>query len=55
MNHPIVCVFEENPNAKIAKYQAAYIKNKFSFLGLNTPFRRDLQRPFLRKANLPEK
>ncbi|HZH85731.1 MAG TPA: DNA alkylation repair protein [Brumimicrobium sp.] len=55
MQHPISSVFEACANPSIAKGQAAYLKNKFSFFGLKTPFRRDLQGPFLRKENLPEK
>ena len=55
MEHQIVSIFSTSGNLKTAKEQAAYMKNKFAFFGLKTPFRRDLQRPFLLKGNLPEK
>ncbi|WP_107037392.1 DNA alkylation repair protein [Brumimicrobium mesophilum] len=55
MRHPIISIFEEERNPKIAKEQAAYMKNRFSFFGLKSPYRKDLQKPFLMKANLPEK
>jgi|SRR5690554_812592 len=55
MKHPVISVFEACANPVIANEQAAYLRNKFVFFGLKTPFRRDLQRPFLQKTNLPEK
>ena len=48
-------VFENNQNEKIAAEQAAYLKGKFSFYGLKTPIRRDVQKPFFQKDHLPEK
>src|SRR5690554_3319925 len=55
MQHPITSVFEENSNPKIAEGQKAYMKNRFEFFGLKTPLRRELQKPFLLKGNLPNK
>ncbi|RFC54132.1 DNA alkylation repair protein [Brumimicrobium aurantiacum] len=55
MKHPIISVFENERNAEIAKQQSAYMKNRFEYFGLKTPFRRDLQKPFLLKENLPTK
>lgn len=55
MKHPMISVFEACASLTIANEQAAYLRNKFVFFGLKTPFRRDLQRPFLQKINLPEK
>lgn len=55
MKHPIISIFEEAGNAKIAQEQSAYMKYKYPYFGIKTPYRRDLQKPFLMKANLPEK
>lgn len=48
-------VFQENTNQTRAKQQAAYMKNKFAYYGLNSPQRRELQKPFLTKPFLPPK
>lgn len=55
MKHPIISIFEEAGISKIAKEQEAYMKNRFLFFGIKTPYRRDLQKPFLLKSNLPSK
>ncbi len=55
MKHPIISVFEQASNPEIAKGQEAYMKNKYLFFGLKTPYRRDLQKPFLLKSSLPKK
>jgi 3-methyladenine DNA glycosylase AlkD len=47
--------FNEQANAEIAKAQSAYLKNLFPLIGLKTPVRREIQKPFLVKANLPSK
>ena len=47
--------FEANSNPKIAEEQKAYMKHKFSFLGIMTPVRKQIQKPFLQKENLPDK
>ena len=44
-----------NSNPKIASGQKAYMKNKFDFLGLSSPIRREIQKPFLLKIFLPPK
>ena len=51
----LVQEFEKQANAKIAAGQAAYMRNQFSFLGLKTPIRRSIQKPFLQKNALPKK
>lgn len=51
----IISVFDDHANPSIAAGQKAYMKNKFEFYGIQSVKRRDLQRPFLRKENLPEK
>ena len=48
-------VFEEQANPVNAAGQKAYMKNHFDFLGLSSPVRRDLQKPFLVKKYLPGK
>src|SRR5690554_1097041 len=55
MKHPVISVFEAYANPVVAKEQSAYMKNRFPFFGIKTPYRRDLQKPFLQKINLPEK
>lgn len=47
--------FEKNANAAIASQQKAYLRDQFSFYGLKTPIRRQIQKPFLVKAFLPPK
>lgn len=47
--------FRRHGNSVIAKGQKAYMKNHFEFIGLKTPLRRKLQKPFLEKAALPAK
>ena len=51
----IQSIFEDHANPSIAAGQKAYMKNRFEFYGIQSAKRRDLQRPFLRKENLPEK
>lgn len=55
MKHAIISVFEEASHPEIAKAQEAYMKNRFVFFGIKSPYRRELQKPFLLKINLPEK
>ncbi|GGF27824.1 DNA alkylation repair protein [Echinicola rosea] len=47
--------FRRHGNSVVAKGQKAYMKDHFEFIGLKTPLRRKLQKPFLEKAALPEK
>ena len=47
--------FLSNNNRVIAEGQAAYMKNKFKFLGIKSPLRKELQKPFLLLSGLPEK
>ncbi len=42
-------------NAHIAVQQKAYMKDLFPFLGIKTPLRRDLCKPFLQRSFLPPK
>lgn len=46
-------VFEESRNSDNAQKMADYMQNKFAFYGIPSPLRRDLQKPFLQKENLP--
>lgn len=41
-------------NPEDASYMKKYLKDKFNFLGIKTPLRREITRPFLSKANLPD-
>lgn len=47
--------FSENRNAEIALAQKAYMRNQFEYYGLKSPVRKEIQKPFLLKNNLPTK
>ena len=47
--------FEKNINAKVASEQKAYMRNQFEYYGLKATKRREIQKPFLAKHNLPIK
>ena len=47
--------FEQKADRNIAEKQEAYLKNKFELFGLPTPLRKEIQKPFLLKGNLPSK
>jgi len=51
----IETVFTSKRNSEIAESQKAYMKYKFEFYGLKSPVRKELQKPFLIKKNLPKK
>lgn len=44
-----------NSDSLIAKKQSAYLKDKFELFGIPTPLRKEIQKPFLMKVNLPPK
>ena len=48
-------IYTENANPEYAEGQKAYMKNRFDFLGIKTPLRREISKAFLKKQNLPEK
>lgn len=50
----VVAVFKMNADATNARHMKAYLKNKVDFLGLKTPLREELSKPFLQKENLPK-
>lgn len=47
--------FELHQDRNIAKKQEAYLKDLFKLYGLPTPLRKEAQKPFLLKGNLPKK
>ncbi len=47
--------FERNSNTLIAAGQKAYMRNQFDFLGIKSPLRREIQKPFLVRSCLPPK
>lgn len=53
--HPIVHDFFAVGSPSVRLGQANYMKNRFQFFGVTTPIRRQLQRPYLLKENLPRK
>jgi len=51
---PLVKLFRENANPANAEPMAKYMKNRFPYLGIKTPERRELLKDFLKKYGLPE-
>ena len=47
--------FQLKADTNIAKKQMAYLKDKFLLFGLPTPVRKETQKPFLLKENMPSK
>lgn len=47
-------VFEKHADSIVAEGQAAYMKYRNPFFGIKTPIRREIQKPFLEKSQLPE-
>lgn len=47
--------FEKGGNPKLALQQKAYLRNQFEFFGMKATDRREIQKPFLIKAFLPNK
>jgi 3-methyladenine DNA glycosylase AlkD len=47
--------FKENANTEIARWQIQYMRNQFGGLGITSPIRKKLQKPFLEKKQLPNK
>lgn len=44
-------LFEQNANPDNAAPMAAYMKHHFNFLGLKSPLRRELQKPFMKEVS----
>jgi 3-methyladenine DNA glycosylase AlkD len=53
--HPIILDLQSASSAEIAAGQAAYMKHRFQFFGVKTPTRKELQKPYFEKNNLPPK
>jgi 3-methyladenine DNA glycosylase AlkD len=53
--HTLVNKFNENKNNAVALGQKKYLLNKFEFLGIKTPLRKELLNAHLRKFGNPEK
>ena len=47
--------FRQQADRNIAVNQEAYLQNQFELYGLPTPLRKEIQKPFLLKENLPNK
>lgn len=47
--------FRQQADRNIAINQEAYLQNQFELYGLPTPLRKEIQKPFLLKENLPNK
>ena len=50
-DYPILKIFEQNKNDEAAPKMAAYMKNKFEFLGINAPTRKYFQKEFIREKS----
>lgn len=46
-------IFLANRNLDYAIDMKRYMRNKFEFVGIKSPIRKELSKPFLKKANLP--
>lgn len=53
--HSLENKFKENANPEIASWQKKYMRNQFGALGITSPIRRKLQKPFFEKKHLPQK
>ena len=51
---PLVKLFRENANPANAEPMAKYMKNRFPYLGIKTPKRRELLKDFIKEYGLPE-
>jgi len=51
---PLVKLFRENTNPANAEPMAQYMKNRFPYLGIKTPKRRELLKYFIKEYGLPE-
>jgi len=49
----LTSLFQANADPLAAKPMAAYMRNKFQFLGIKTPLRRELAREFIKEHGLP--
>ncbi len=47
--------FEKHKNKEISVGQKSYMLSKFEFYGIKAPVRREIQKSFLQKQNLPKK
>ena len=47
--------FVAHSNDNVSEKQEAYLQQKFKLLGLTTPVRKSIQKPFLTKQNRPNK
>jgi 3-methyladenine DNA glycosylase AlkD len=58
MNHhylsPLIASFRKHHDPDAARWMAAYMKNKFAFLGIKTPLRIELFKTFLKENSLPQ-
>ncbi len=51
----LTIAFKKNENVKNAVRQKAYMRNQFEFFGMTSPMRKEVQKLWLTKANLPNK
>ena len=52
--NPLIKKFTENKNSEIAAGQKAYMRNKFDFSGIKTPFRKQLISEHIKKYGKPD-
>ena len=51
----VIKTYKKYANQERSEQQKAYMKGKFEFFGLTSPERKEINRGFLLKTNLPEK
>ena len=50
----LVKIFRSNANRQDAIQFERYMRNQFQFIGIRSPRRKEISRPFLRRENLPD-
>ena len=51
--HPLKSSFQAQGNPTVARPMAAYMRNKFSYLGIKSPLRRQLEKKFIDEYGMP--
>jgi len=49
----VIQTFEQHADSNLAKPMAKYMKNRFIYFGIKSPMRKEISKPYLAKANLP--
>jgi 3-methyladenine DNA glycosylase AlkD len=49
----VIQTFSQYADSNLAKPMAKYMKNRFIYFGIKSPLRKEISKPYLAKANLP--